>query len=135
MQLQVETSYTVSEDDDQDQVLSITWENVVNQVPVVLEITSEMLEDGSVSEAETATAGQDFVADTLEVVIPPNTAGGYSISLKDIILEDSTVENRFQLFNLGITSLTSGVIFVTSNSNETETKVAIESADSKLSDF
>ena len=133
--INVERSYTVSENNETERNLTVTWqENLSNQKPITLKLTGRSLDNTGVNQDHVARPGQDFIEDTVEFVIPENSVGQYNISLLDVIINDGTVEYRIQSFDLEIKAATEGVMFYPENTNETVTEVAIECFDSKISE-
>ena len=93
--------YTVPEDDKDNQVVTlIIKNNVTVQGPIPLRFTAMCLTLPVVDEAERATPGQDFHVESIDAEIPPGAIGMFNISLRSIIIDDSTVENHIQRFSL-----------------------------------
>ena len=133
--INVERSCTVSENNETDRNLRVTWqENLSNQKPIILKLTGRSLDISGVNQDHIARPGQDFVEDTVDFVIPENRVGQYDISLFDVIINDGTVEHRIQSFDLEVKAATEGVVFDSENSAETVTEVAIECSDGKISE-
>ena len=128
--------YTVPEDDKDNQVVTLIIKNSVTvQGPIPLRLTAMGLTLPEVDEAERATPGQDFHVESIDAEIPPGAVGMFNISLRSIIIDDSTVENHIQRFSLMVEITDSRAFFDSDNSTRKTAVVAFESDDGRILKF
>ena len=124
----VADQYIVLEENESEQKIQITvGKRIQNPLPLRLTAT----ETPGLDAPHQATAGQDFIEETVAVAVPGNTFQEYSVNISDVIIDDKRVENQFQNFTLTVEIVVEGAYFDAEKTTVRTATIVIEDNDCK----
>ena len=124
----VADEYIVPEENESEQKIQITVGKRI-QNPLHLRLTAT--ETPGLDAPHKATAGKDFIEETVIVAVPGNTFQEYSVNISDVIIDDKRVENQFQNFTLTVEIVVDGAYFDVENTTVRTATIVIEDNDCK----
>ena len=124
----VADQYIIPEENESEQKIQITVGKRI-QNPLHLRLTAT--ETPGLDAPHKATAGKDFIEETVIVAVPGNTFQEYSVNISDVIIDDKRVENQFQNFTLTVEIVVDGAYFDAEKTTVRTATIVIEDNDCK----